>query len=172
MFLNLFSRDSCFPHGPAGPCSQPASLHPGQGPCSATGVRWEKQESVGAMYMLACQYTWTYLLQHRKICFSRIASEGHMIWSQPSQDQQGTVALCSWGAVPKAHSPAWLLQLELPATRRLSVDSGYCPSHIVFAFSLSSVFGSSLQQLVTAAYMCTKQLVRNVWSRLFFSPPP
>ena len=36
----------------------------------------------------------------------------------------------------------------------------------------SSDFGSSLQQPVTAAYMCTKQPVRSIGSRLFFSLPP
>lgn len=45
-------------------------------------------------------------------------------------------------------------------------------THCLCLLLLELCFWSSLQQLVTAAYMCTKQLVRNVWSRLFFSPPP
>lgn len=54
-----------------------------------------------------------------------------------------------------------------------AVGRGHCLSHVIFAVSpLSSVFGSSLQQPVTAAYTCTKQLVRNTWSKLFFSLPP
>lgn len=54
VFLRHFSRGGSFPRGPAGPCSQSASLHPGPGPCSALGDGWEKQESAGSVYMLTC----------------------------------------------------------------------------------------------------------------------
>lgn len=73
-----------------------------------------------------------------------------MIWGQPSQDHLGMVVPCSRRTIPKAHSAAWLLQLELLATKRLSVDSGCCLSRIIFAFS-PLCFG----QLFAAASHCS-----------------
>lgn len=132
VFLSHFSRDSCFLHG----SSLTASIPPPWTRAMLSPWGWVGEAGVCRSHVRAR------VLVHMDVPAS---AQADLFFSQSKRRKYdlesttmgsaGQVCPCSEGTITKAHSPAWLLQLELLSMRRLAGGSGHCLSHITFAFS-------------------------------------